>query len=65
MAPSFPTQERALALLRSEPSMTQRKLATRVGVTPDGVKYHLEKLRSAGSIRHAGPTKTGHWEVLI
>jgi ATP-dependent DNA helicase RecG len=58
------TQERMIALLRSEPSITRRQLAARVGLTPHGVKYHLEKLRSAGSIRHVGPTKAGHWEIL-
>ena len=39
-------------------------LAERIGLTPDGVKYHLAKLRTAGAIRHVGPTKAGRWEVL-
>ena len=53
------TQERILALLRSEPSITRVELARRIGLTPDGVKYHLAKLKSAGTIRHVGPTKSG------
>ena len=39
-------------------------LAERVGLTPNGVKYHLTRLREAGVIRHVGPTKAGRWEVL-
>ncbi len=58
------TQERILALLKAEPAITRRVLAERIGITPDGIKYHLDKLRSAGAIRHVGSTKAGHWEVL-
>jgi len=58
------TQERVLALLRAEPSITRRKLASRLGLSDSGVKYHLEKLRAANMIRHLGATKAGYWEVL-
>jgi len=58
------TQERILALIEAEPGITRRRLAERIGITPDGVKYHLDKLRAAGVIRHVGATKTGRWEVL-
>lgn len=60
----MPTRQRILALLRSDPTLTRVGLASRVGVTPDGVKYHLDKLRKAGRIHHVGPAKKGHWEVL-
>ena len=53
-----------LALLRQQPAITRRELATQLGLSPDGVKYHLSKLRAEGAIRHVGPTKSGHWEVL-
>lgn len=58
------TQERILALLLAEPEITRRGLARRLGITPDGVKYHLTRLRRAGVIRHVGATKRGRWEVL-
>ena len=58
------TRERILALLKSEPRITRRLMAERIGITPSGVKYHLAKLRKAGIIRHVGPTKAGRWEVL-
>ena len=63
-ADSIPTRERIVALLRSDPTLTRAALASRVGVTPEGVKYHLDKLRKAGRIRHVGPTKKGRWEIL-
>ncbi len=58
------TEERILALLKAEPAITRRELAERIGITSNGIKYHLDKLRSAGSIRHVGSTKVGRWEVL-
>ena len=58
------TQERLLALLRSDPTLTRDGLAVHLGITPDGVKYHLDKLRRAGRIRHVGPTRKGRWEIL-
>lgn len=58
------TQEKILALLKSQPSITRKELSTKVGLSPDGIKYHLEKMKSAELIRHVGPTKAGHWEVL-
>jgi ATP-dependent DNA helicase RecG len=51
-------------LLKNDPSLTRRKLAEHVGLTPDGVKYHLNKLREKGIIRHVGATKKGYWEIL-
>ena len=58
------TRERILALLSAEPEITRRRLAERIGITADGVKYHLTRLRAAGVIQHVGATKTGRWEVL-
>ena len=58
------TQERILDLLRTEPAISRRVLAERIGITADGIKYHLTRLRAAGVVRHVGPTKGGRWEVL-
>ena len=58
------TRQRILDLLEAEPEITRRRLAERLGISPDGVKYHLDKLRGAGVIRHVGSTKAGRWEVL-
>ncbi len=58
------TQERILDLLTTEPAISRRVIAERIGITPDGVKYHLTKLRAAGVVRHVGATKGGRWEVL-
>ena len=58
------TQERIVACLIDSPTLTRRALASNIGITEDGIKYHLAKLTKAKLIRHLGPTKTGHWEIL-
>ena len=55
------TQEKILALLRDDPEPTHKMLATEIGITPDGVRYHLDSLRKASRIRPVGPTKKGYW----
>jgi ATP-dependent DNA helicase RecG len=50
--------------LEADPKATRVQLAAQTGLTADGVKYHLNKLKAAGRIRHVGPTKSGYWEVL-
>jgi predicted HTH transcriptional regulator len=41
-----------------------KELATEIGLSPDGVKYHLNSLRKKGIIRHIGPTKKGEWQII-
>jgi len=58
------TQEMILRLIKTNPAITRKGLAEKTGLTPDGVKYHLSKLREQGVIRHVGATKKGYWEVM-
>ena len=57
-------RHRILDCLRAEPNLTRKVLADRVGLTPDGVKYHLENLKAAGILRRVGSDRAGRWEVL-
>lgn len=58
------TPKRILVLLEAQPELTQQELAERVGLTRDGVKYHLRKLKEAGAVRRVGSSRAGRWEVL-
>jgi ATP-dependent DNA helicase RecG len=44
--------------------MTRHVMAERLGLSPEGVRYHLRRLQAAGRLRRVGPDKGGHWEVL-
>ncbi len=58
------TRDRIADCLRAEPRLTRTALAERVGLSPDGVKYHLNNLKAAGVIRRVSSVRAGHWEVL-
>lgn len=57
------TQEKILEELKLHPFTTREQLAAVIGISPDGIKKQLDKLRRAGIIRHVGATKNGHWEI--
>ena len=58
------TAERIIAEIRKHPFTTRQQLAEVIGITPDGIKKQLDKLKKAGIIRHVGATKKGHWEII-
>lgn len=58
------TAERIIAEIRIHPFTTRQQLAEVIGITPDGIKKQLDKLKKAGIIRHVGATKKGHWEII-
>ena len=57
-------RDRIMDCLKAEPGLTRTALAERVGLSPDGVKYHLQNLKAAGVIRRVGSDRAGYWEVL-
>ena len=47
--------------IRSNPEITRAAIASNLGITLDGVKYHLKALRIKLGLQHEGPTKKGRW----
>lgn len=58
------TRARILSLMEENPTVTREQLAEAIGITADGIRYHLRKLRQDNLIRRIGPDKGGFWEVL-
>ncbi|MEG0806867.1 MAG: winged helix-turn-helix domain-containing protein [Alistipes sp.] len=52
-----------LDAIRKSPKITRVELAAMIGITPDGIKYHLQRLTKAGVIRHIGATRSGEWVI--
>jgi ATP-dependent DNA helicase RecG len=57
-------REQLISILLRQPTLRPKDLARQLGLTPDGVKYHLNKLRIIGAIQHVGSRKSGRWEIL-
>ena len=57
------TRKQILNEIGRNPRISRAALAKLVGITPDGVKYHLQRLTRAGVIRHVGPARSGEWII--
>ena len=58
------TDVRILRILMVNPRATRHALAIATGLTDDGVKWNLKRLKAEGRLRRVGPDKGGHWEVI-
>ena len=58
------TAQKILDVLVKNPSATRADLASATGLSPDGVKWNLDKLKTSGKICRVGPDRGGHWEVV-
>ena len=57
-------QREILSIMQQEPAITRKELAERLGLSIDGVKYHIKELNKQGKIKYTGSSKKGHWEIL-
>lgn len=58
------TATRILALLRSDPSLSARKLAMQLQLSARAVELQLAKLKTSGQLQRVGSARGGHWRVL-
>ena len=58
------TQEKIIGIIKVNPKVTRNELSNMLGISPDGVKYHLSKMVANNIIKHNGATKRGHWEII-
>lgn len=58
------TAQSIVEFILENPSITRQELAEMVGLSVDGVKYHLARLKKDGLVRRVGPARGGRWEVV-
>ena len=51
-------------LMLSHPEIKIDEIASTVGLTRDGVNYHIRKLKKLVGLRHEGADQAGHWEFV-
>ncbi|GBU08145.1 hypothetical protein AwDysgo_14760 [Bacteroidales bacterium] len=57
-------QEKIVATLRVNPTITRSELASLLKRTQGSIKYHLSQLSHKGVVEHLGSTKSGKWIVF-
>ena len=58
------TDERIIALIRSNAHITQKMLSEAIGLTRQYVGRCMDSLQARNIIRRVGPDKGGYWEVV-
>lgn len=58
------TAQRILAIIKANPSVSRVALSREIGLSSDGIKWHLQKLKEGNAIRRVGPKYGGHWEAV-
>ncbi len=58
------TLVKILDLMREKPDITAEELAEEIGISKNGIRYHIKKLKSQGKIVRIGSSKYGQWKVL-
>jgi ATP-dependent DNA helicase RecG len=61
---SVKTPVEILRRLEANPAMTLAQVAAEINKTPRTVELAASRLVKEGKLRHVGPQKGGHWEVL-
>ncbi len=58
------SEQQVLLLMLVEPQISRSKLSKLLGINPSAIQKHIEKLKAKHIIKHIGPDKGGHWEVI-
>lgn len=58
------TKDKIIEQIHNNPKITRNELASILGITPDGVKYHLHKMTVEGIIIRHGSARGGYWKVV-
>lgn len=58
------TRDKILEQINNNPKITRNELASILGITSDGVKYHLQKMTADGVIIRHGSARAGYWEIV-
>ncbi len=58
------TTEKILSIIVENPSVSIKEIAVIIGnITPDGVHYHVNKLKKVGVLERVVADKGGYWKV--
>lgn len=57
------TQIQILDYLRFKPRLTARELASLLGLSEEGVRYHIKKLKTNKQLTYNGTPRSGEWVV--
>lgn len=61
--PSFTAKDKILQLITENPKIKRKEIADSLGLSIDGVRYHLKKMNNDGILEFEGNSRNGHWVI--
>ncbi len=58
------TTQKIFDLIRQNPRVTRNELAKTIGLTQEGIKYHLRSMQKKNLIHRIGPDRGGYWKII-
>lgn len=58
------SQREIMGLVQSDPRISKRDMAERIGISTTAVDKNIASLKKKGLLKRVGPDKGGHWKVL-
>lgn len=58
-------QQIIVSLIMKNPKISKKQIQIEGNLSKKSVDYNIRKLKEDGVIKHVGPAKGGHWEVVI
>ena len=57
-------EDRILWLINKDSSISKEKIAQKLNLTVDGVKYYIKKFNGKGILKWIGSPRSGYWKIL-
>ena len=61
--PQNDTEDRILSIVRSTPNISKAEIGSLLGISANGVRYYIDKLRKSGKLEWQGHSRTGKWVI--
>lgn len=55
--------EKIKEIMQENPVASAAQIAVKVGISVNGVQYHIKKMKASGEIERVGSDRGGHWKV--
>ncbi len=59
------TERKILEFIMEDPGITQKEIAKKIGMSKNGIRYAMDKLKERGILEREGATKRGKWIINI
>lgn len=57
------SQKKIIELIKENPSITRKEMAEKIGISDDGIKYNLNKLKQMNILTRIGSDRSGTWKI--